>query len=90
MAQNITSVEPASSVYWPWFVGGLLYPVCGRVFASWLPPYFAAGLSFFILFAAASFVVARLSHPRRAGVGRHVTASATGGILVGFLTYAFP
>ena len=84
-------IEKAGSpIYWPWFVAGLLSVPVPGVLAKWLPPYLAEGVSFFVLFAAASTIVAGRSQPRNTRFGRNLAASAGGAVLLAVLTYLFP
>jgi hypothetical protein len=91
MADNVNTVERASpTIYWPWFVAGLLSPALSSVLARWLPAYFSAGVSFFFLFTAASSIVSRRTKPGDARFARNVAASASGAVVVAVLKYVFP
>lgn len=71
---------------WPWFVGGALSPIVGQLLTGPLPRYAAAGLAFFVFFAAANFLVIRTTPSIRRPLLRSVLAGAAGGAIVAMLT----
>lgn len=88
--QTTRSREVLDEISWPWFVGGFLAFAGHRALSGQLPPFLAAGLSFFVCFTVASFLVSRSSGTQRRRLGRNVLASAAGGVVLAALTYAFP
>ncbi len=82
--------ETVSQVYWPWFVAGLLSPFVSSFFERWVAAHLAAGISFFLLFAAASSLVRLRMPATQHRFLRNVAASAAGAVVVAVLKYAFP
>ena len=76
--------------YWPFFVGGLAAPIGAVVLDQWMPLYAAAGLGFFLVFAASMSLFQRsFPAPKRSPVMVLVSALA-GGLVAALVTYLSP
>ena len=89
MDEKQPATTPHAGPFWPWFVGGLLSPVAARLLTGPIPAYLAAGLSFFVFFAAASYLVSKNFGMHKRRLARNLLASAGGGVIAAALTYAF-
>lgn len=89
METNPDARRARPPIVWPWVVAGLLTPSLARLLTGPLPASIAAGLSFFVSFAAASYFVLRRADPPRP-LARALAGAACGAVIVAALTEAFP
>jgi hypothetical protein len=65
MADTVAATKSDPRGVWlVWFAGGALCAPATTLLSRWMPSYLAGAVSFFLLFAAASLLVVRLSHSR--------------------------